>query len=514
MVRTNSLPPTPTPIDQNGHQNGHQNGDALLANQPSRQKVQFDKPVILRQSPRWSRAVVWSLVGVTTFTIGWACLAKFEEAIPAQGKLEPKGVVQPVQAPVGGVVQAVLVSEGQTVEAGDPLLRFDPETTQAQLTSLGTIRTKLQEENAFYRSQLANDLDASAPVEIAPGLVQLTSNRAALVAENALYRAQLAGDATGETLPVAQRDRLRAANAELNSRLSIANLEVDQLRRQLTQTQAQLANAQSALRVNQDILDRITPLFEAGGIGQIQYLQQEQEVNNRQTEVNRLVEEEQRLGLGIAQAQEQFRNTSITSQNELQQRIAANDNQIATIDSQLTKTMLENDNRLQEIDSQLAQLQQTLTYQELRAPVSGTVFNLKANQAGYVANSTEPILEIVPSDALVARVFITNRDIGFVREGMAVDVRIDSFPYSEFGDVKGTLTQIGSDALPPDQINPNFRFPAEISLGDQAIVIDGQPVKLQSGMSLSANIKTRPRRVITIVSDLFVRKIDTLKTGG
>jgi HlyD family secretion protein len=98
----------------------------------------------------------------------------------------------------------------------------------------------------------------------------------------------------------------------------------------------------------------------------------------------------------------------------------------------------------------------------------------------------------VPSDALVARVFITNRDIGFVREGMEVDVRIDSFPYSEFGDVKGTLTQIGSDALPPDQVNPTFRFPAEITLGDQVIAIDGQPVKLQSGMSLSANIKTRP----------------------
>ncbi|PSN11644.1 hemolysin D, partial [filamentous cyanobacterium CCT1] len=86
--------------------------------------------------------------------------------------------------------------------------------------------------------------------------------------------------------------------------------------------------------------------------------------------------------------------------------------------------------------------------------------------------------------------------------------------YSEFGDVKGTLTQIGSDALPPDQINPNYRFPAEVTLGDQMIAIDGKPVQLQSGMSLSANIKTRPRRVITIFSDLFVRKIDTIKTGG
>jgi multidrug efflux pump subunit AcrA (membrane-fusion protein) len=333
------------------------------------------------------------------------------------------------------------------------------------------------------------------------------------VAENALYRAQLAGDATGASLPEAQRDRLQAANAELNSRLSIANLKVDQLRRQLTQTQAQLANAEDDLRLNQDILDRIKPLADRGAIGEIQYLNQEQEVNNRRTEVNRLREEEQRLDLAIAQAQEEFRSTQVVSQDDLQKRIAANDNQLATIDSQLTKIVLENDKRLQELDSQIAELTQTLTYQELRAPVSGTVFNLKANQAGYVANSTEPILEIVPTDALVARVFINNSDIGFVYEGMDVDVRIDSFPYSEFGDVKGTLTRIGSDALPPDQIHPTYRFPAEITLGDQMIAIDGKPVQLQSGMSLSANIKTRPRRVITIFSDLFARKIDTVKTG-
>jgi hemolysin D len=141
------------------------------------------------------------------------------------------------------------------------------------------------------------------------------------------------------------------------------------------------------------------------------------------------------------------------------------------------------------------------------------VFNLQANLPGYVANSTEPILEIVPTDALVARVFITNRDIGFVSEGMNVDVRIDSFPYSEFGDVKGTLTHIGSDALPPDEANPYYRFPADITLEEQFITINGEPIQLQSGMSLSANIKTRPRRVIMIFADLFTRKIDSLKTG-
>jgi multidrug efflux pump subunit AcrA (membrane-fusion protein) len=208
--------------------------------------------------------VVWSLIGVTVATVAWSCLAKFEEAVPAQGKLEPKGMVQPVQAPVGGVVQQVFVTEGQAVQAGDRLLSLDPKTTQAQLASLQSIRTKLQQENAFYRSQLANQTadqtQVTAPLGLAPEIIQLTSNRAALVAENALYRAQLAGSSAGASLSPLQRERLVVAQEEVNSRLSIANLEVEQLRRQLTQTQAQLANAREALRVNQDILVRIGPL--------------------------------------------------------------------------------------------------------------------------------------------------------------------------------------------------------------------------------------------------------------
>lgn len=506
MIRINGARP-------DSSTNGHHDGDKVISTQPSRTQTPFDKPVILRQSPHWSRAVVWSIMGITTVTLGWAWVAKIEEAIPAQGKLEPQGVVQPVQAPVGGVIQSVYVKEGDTVNAGETLVSLDPKTTQAQLASLRQIRQKLQEENQFYRGQQSNKTVAPS-VNIAPDMAQLTSNRAALLAENALYRAQLNGDLTGVTLSAEEQQRLSTSLDGLQSRLSIAQLEVDQLQRQLSQVTDQLSNARQALQVQQDILVRIKPLYTKGAIAQIPYLQQEQEVNNRQTEVNRLVEEEQRLVLAISQAQEKSRNTLVTSNEELQNKIAQNNNQIATIESQLTKTVLENEKQLQEVSSQIAQLEQTLQYQDLRAPVSGTVFNLKANKPGYVANTTEPILEIVPTDTLVARVFITNRDIGFVKVGMPVDVRIDSFPYSEYGDVKGTVTKIASDALPPDQVHTFYRFPTEIEIDKQSLMIEGSPLNLQSGMSVNANIRTRKRRVIDIVTDLFVRKIDSLKSGN
>ena len=118
----------------------------------------------------------------------------------------------------------------------------------------------------------------------------------------------------------------------------------------------------------------------------------------------------------------------------------------------------------------------------------------------YNTGASEPILEIVPEDNLVARVFITNQDIGFVKTDMRVDVRIDSYSYSEFGDIEGTLVHIGSDALPPDETFPFYRFPAEVELDTQYLPLGKQPLLLQSGMSVSANIKIRKRRVITLLS--------------
>jgi hemolysin D len=92
-----------------------------------------------------------------------------------------------------------------------------------------------------------------------------------------------------------------------------------------------------------------------------------------------------------------------------------------------------------------------------------------------------------------------------------VDVRIDSFPFSEFGDIDGEIIRIGSDALPPDQANPFYRFPVEIEMESQML---SETLTLQSGMAVTANIKLQKRRFITILTDLFVRKLDSLKADG
>jgi len=479
-----------------------------------RPKNRFDQPVLLQQSPVWSRAIIWLIVGVTTSLVAWACFAKIEEAIPATGKLEPQGTVNEVQPPVGGLVKAIHVEEGARVKKGDLLLSLDPTASQAQLESAEKIRTALSQENQFYRSQLDGSAAPTparmAQLKLPPQLASLTQSRATLTAENQLYRAQLG--ATQDNLNPEQLSRLQVSQAESNSRLAAARLEVGQLQRQLNQNQVKLASARNMTGVNRSILDDIAPLVKQGAIARVQYLKQQQEVWTTQSEVDQLRQEQERLKLAIAQAKEQLQNTAAVSDKDLLTQIAENDKAIAEIDSQLSKAIVENDKQIAEIDSQLSQTKITMQYQELRAPVSGTVFDLKPSSPGFVANASEPVLKIVPDDKLVAKVFLTNKDVGFVKPGMPVDVRVDSFPFSEFGDIKGRLISVGSDALPPNDVRPFYSFPAKIQMDQQFLSVDGRQMPLQSGMSISANVKVRDRTVMSIFTDLFTKQVDSIKT--
>jgi HlyD family secretion protein len=477
--------------------------------------VPFEHPLMVKQPRSWSRAILWLLLLVTTGTIIWAYFAKIEEAIPAQGKLEPQASVKAVQIPVNGVVKELMVKEGQRVKAGEVLVRLDPTTAKAEVKSLEKVRTSLIQEKQFYEAQLgqAGTTSLDAVTTISPQMLSLTKSRGALIAENQLLQSQLDGGSSGMALTREQQERLQSETAELASRTAMARSSVGQLQEQLNATTVRLESAQQTLDINQKILDDLTPLAEVGGISRIQVLKQKQEAQTNRSQVKELRKEQERLRWAIAEAQAKVQNTQAVTRKDNTTQISGNLQRIAEIDTQLTKAIVDNNKRIAEIDSQISQAQQILKYSEVRSPVDGTVFDLKVSGPGYVANPNinEPILKIVPGDGLVAKVSITNQDIGFIREGMPVDVRVDSFPFSEFGDIKGEVTLIGSDALPPTEAQPYYTFPAKIRLDRQTLLANGREIPLQSGMSVSANIKIRSRTVMSIFTDSFSKTAESLK---
>jgi hemolysin D len=459
----------------------------------------FDQAIVLDQPKSWSRMILWTIFGLAAFTVVWASVTEIEQAIPATGRLEPEGSVKDVQTPINGVVMESFVKDGQQVKKGDLLLKFDTTTAKAQVDSQEKIRAALVQEVAFYQAQLTGKGSSGG----------LTKSRDTIAADTALLRAQVEGNPGN--LSVAQQRHLDSRRAGLQSKIDRANLNAAQTDRQLQEADVQIRSAQENLAINQKILGRLQPLQKEGGVSLIQVEKQEQEVLKYQSQIDQIQEQKQRISLDLEKAEQDVRSAQAETVDTVMTQMVSNDKQIAAIDTDASRVILENQKKIAEIDAQLSQAKLTLQYQELHAPVDGTVFELKAGTPGYVASPNVPVMKLVPTSGLVAKIDITNKDIGFVREGMPVDVRLDSFPFREFGGMGGKLTWIGSDALPPDQLHQFYRFPAKIQIDGQVLQINGREVALQSGMSISANIKLQKRRVINIFLDEILKTTDSLK---
>ena len=255
-------------------------------------------------------------------------------------------------------------------------------------------------------------------------------------------------------------------------------LKISELKRFQEQNDEQVRMLESNLKLENEILNRFKTLADQGASSDLQFLQQQNKV------------EEVRGNLSQVKV-ERFRQTAILQQGVQQLK-----------------------SELSQLQAQRTEAEVTLKYQALRSPVDGVVFDLQPRSSGYAAQSTETVMKIVPFDKLQANVEVPSRDIGFVRVGMPADISIDSFPSTDFGVLQGTVESVGSDALPPDQQKQRdeYRYPTTIALSSQQLKIkSGQQLPLQVGMSLTANIKLRKVTYLQLLMGSFQDKADSLR---
>jgi hemolysin D len=355
----------------------------------------------LQQSRVLVRTIIWVLLGTTGAAVAWLALAKTDEVVVAPGKLEPVGDVKTVQMPVGGVLEQMLVKDGQRVKKGQILLRLDNEATV--------------------------DREASIRQGIA-----------------------------------AKQQQLQLKRLELLRYQNLNDTEQEVLGRNLL--------------LEREILSRLASLEKVGATPELQYLQQRNKVREVEGEITKVRVDRLRQIAILQQAAHQLQG------------------------------------ELADLRSRLTELSVNIRYQDLRSPVDGVVFDLKPKGAGFVAQTSEPVMKIVPFSALQANVEIESSQIGFVRVGRPTEISIDSFPATDFGVLEGTLRSIGSDALPPDELKRTYRFPATVALNSQQFRLrSGQLLPLQVGMSLTANIKLRKVSYLQLLLSSFQDKAKALR---
>jgi HlyD family secretion protein len=408
---------------------------------------QFNQPVLLRRSRRASSVVAWTVIGGLGVAAVWAMVAPLGETVAVQGKLEPGSSVRKVQAPVPGVIEEVLVEEGQQVRRGDVLVRFDLSDARSRLTSAETIRERLINENQILSASL--------------------------------------GDRPASGLTANQQLQLGSQADDLRSRRAMAD-------EQLRASEARIVGLRQSLSTATNIAERFERLAVEGAVSEVQAL----ETRNKANEIATSLAAEERTAESLRASRV---NVEAAPSADLRGRIEANLRQISDLDNQIRQASLQlqygvlaapADGSVFDIDVSKGSVVETTRTLLRVVPNDALIARVYVpNDAiGYVApgQRAEVSLATFPSSdygSIPARIDRIATD-ALTTEEMAENLRTDA---------KGLY------------------FPATLQLQSQLPPRLSDTVTLKPGMALTADIHLRERTVLALFTRFFNNRQQELR---
>lgn len=405
------------------------------------------------------RIVVWTLVATFCAFVLWAIFGRLDIVAVADGKLIPDSYVKIVQPSEAGIVKDILVREGESVKAGQVLMRMDALLTDADAKAV---------EADFQRKRLAlRRIDAElagtpltreggVPLGVAQEVeAQYQANRAAL------------GAALAEERTRFQKFRQDLAAAE--------------------QVKQKLVTTLPHYRQQDQAFEQLAKDGFAGGIM----------VSDKRRE---RIEKEQELA-----TQEHIIESARAS-------IAQSEKKLTQLLSDYRRRLYAERNETQgsadKLFQELAKQNHRQALLELKAPQDSVVKDLATHTAGTVVQPGTVLLTLVPrEDTLRAEVWVSNEDIGFVRRGQTVKLKLAAFPFQKYGMVEGTVEYVSADAADsatsgaPSSTekqgkNQPFGYKALVALKAMNLGLDGEGLALAAGMQASAEIMLGTRSVM------------------
>ena len=433
------------------------------------------------------RAIALAIIVVFCLAIAWASIGKVDIVASAQGKIVPSGRVKVIQPFEIGVVRAIYVHDGQHVKANDPLVQLDPTISKAEAKHISGDLIAARLEAARLRAALSDDenpLDRfQPPAGASPAQIAVESQY--LLNEVTEQRSKLAALDKQKEQKEAERDTVGATIAKLQATIPLVKERVD-IRKYLSQKQ--LTSKLTTLEAEQSLIEQQHDLV-------IQ--------NNRYREAQHAL-------AAIAETRKE------TEAEYRTKRFA----ELATAEQKAAGLIQD-----------LAKAEQRTKLQLLTSPVDGLVQQLAVHTIGGVVTPAQALLVVVPSDAhLEIEAMVSNRDIGFVRPGQKVAIKVDTFNFTRYGLLHGKVLSVSQDLIVQSkpQANSNDRlqgaenssseptgaqlvYAARISLDRSQMQVDGNLVNLSPGMAVTAEIKTGSRTVMSyLLSPILRYKEDSL----
>ena len=425
---------------------------------------------------RW---LLLSLCGLFTIALLWSFIGKVDVVATASGKVIPSGNVKIIQPIEIGYVRKIHVKNGQHVEAGQLLVELDPTLAGADASqaSQGLLTAEVI---AARNSALLDHLQGrGGRFRAPPG----TPGDIAATQDN-FVRTSIA-EYEGERASLIQQRAERAA--------------------ELAASEAELSKLRQTLPLIEQQLEARKELTEKGYFSKIRLLEYEQ------------------------QKVEHIQNIAVQQANASKGRAA-----MANIDAQLMRLkgsfgknavteLAEAQEKTGLSREEVTKSARRAEFQQLRAPVSGTVQQLAISTVGGVVQPAQTLMIIVPDDAaVVVEANIMNKDIGFIREGQAVRVKLEAYNFTDYGIIPGVVESISRDAIDMSQPGQQQQrddqgrqqpqqglvYATRIRLKQRTIHVRGRDQIIGPGLAAQAEIKTGERRIIDFLLSPIAQTMD------
>ena len=412
---------------------------------------------ILTQSPTGGRALIY-LCGATVLVfLIWAAFARLDEIARGAGKVVPSTRVQIIQNLEGGIISDIFVSEGDRVEADQPLMQLD------STRFLSMFRESLVE----YQS------------------LKATAYR---------LRSEINGDSLTFGSDVQEQPRDIARETELfNNRwqslqteLTIAEEKVNQSYQELSEMRSRQQHLSNSLKLASRELELTRPLARQGAVSEVEVLRLEQRVNELAGDLDGARLTIPRLESALQAAKQREPELHLSFRQKAMQELKENGIRMAQLEELLT--------------AHKDRVNRTL----VRSPVAGTVKKINSNTLGGVVQPGMELMEVVPlQDQLLVEAQIRPKDIAFLRLGLPTIVKVSAYDFAIYGSLKGIVEHISADTI-QDENGQSF-YIVRVRTEKSHLGSSEKPLPIIPGMQTSVDILTGKKSVLDYILKPIIR---------
>lgn len=399
-------------------------------------------------------AVLFGVVGT------WAAFMPLAAGAIAPGRIISESNRKEIQHLEGGIVREILVKDGATVEAGQPLVRMDATTAKA----------KSEQVLAQYLATKATE----------SRLIAERDGKDTIAFPEEYVKAESTNTKVKEVLDT-QRQLFKTRREAVEGEIGVLNQKIAQSDDEIRGLKDQIASSNTQISLLGQEIDTVAALVKSGNATRPRLLA----LQRQQAD---LVGQRGQAQAMVSRANQTISESKISilnRKNEFQNKVAA----------ELKDTQVQ----LANLEEQARATGDVARRVEVTAPIAGTVTNLKIHTVGGVVQPGETLLSLVPAgDDLIVEARVNPQDIDVVREGLIAQVRLTAFKSRYLRPIEGTVITISADRVDDPAVNQSY-YVARIKIPPEELKSLGDDIKLTPGMPADVLIVTGTRTMLSYI---------------